>query len=194
MIVILPLSEAIASLAFPIIIILSWINVTASLLDFLSWVSSFASSLFAYPLKVYSFLKHNHSYATSLLETLLTDLRIRPTLFRLVYRALHLLCVPTSPAFIPVTLYSSIWLKIIGWKAFYSSFKIQCVVKINEIREIKMLWKNSQRRGKVWFANFISRWGQWWWRGITEATVISLQVLCFVWHFTKSSKKWERPL
>lgn len=140
MIVILPLSEAIASFAFPITIIPSWINATAYLLDFLSWVSSFASSLFAYPLKVYSFLKHKHSYATSLLETLLVDLRISPTLFRLMYRALHLLCLHLQPSLLsPFTLTSG-WNSshpLIGWKGFYSSFKIQCVVKINEIREIK---------------------------------------------------------
>ena len=55
--VMLLLPEAIASSPFPITIILSWIEVTASSFDFLSWVSSFASSLFAYPPKVYSFSK-----------------------------------------------------------------------------------------------------------------------------------------
>lgn len=77
MIVILPLFSR--SFAFPLITIIpSWINVTASLLDFLSWVSSpLPSSLFAYPLKVYSF--QNTSIAMPpLIRNSSLDLRIAP--------------------------------------------------------------------------------------------------------------------
>lgn len=51
----------------------------------------------------------------------------------------------------------------------------------------------TQRRGQALFVNSVTRWWQWWWPGIREEIVMSLQVLCFVWCFTKSSEKWERP-
>lgn len=65
--VMLLLPEAIASPPFPITIILSWTEVTASSLDFLS-ESPLPLVYLHIHSKYIAFLKHKHEYATSLFK------------------------------------------------------------------------------------------------------------------------------